>query len=187
MTRAKVIIISGPPGAGKSTIAKKIAKVFNLPVVSCDPIREFLYDTFGYTDLLTFKRDRKASFGLMFLIIKLLLKSSQSFIIDSAFALSENREKIEKLYKKNKFDCLQINLKAEGIVLWARYQNRILSGKKHPAYLYHFRLNHLRRVARRGFTVPPRINGKILPIDTTNFKKVDYKKITKEVKAFLAA
>lgn len=187
MSVSKAIIISGPPCTGKTTLAKKVAKIFHLPIVGCDPIRELLYDAFGCFDLVTFEKNRRASFALMFIILKLFFGCKQNLIIDSTFWVKENREKIVKLQKRYKFKCLQINLKASGYALWDRYQKKILSGLRHPGYLDHLRQGELRRKIKRGFSIPPKIKGKTIKIDTTDFKKVDHKGLMKTIKRFLTA
>lgn len=184
--KAKVIIVSGSPCAGKTTLSEKISNFFKLPIISCDPIREYLYDTLGCFNLSMFRKNRKISFGLMFFIIEILLKSSQSFIIDSSFKLSRNRKKIQKLQEKYRFKCFQVNLRAKGETLWSRYLERIMSGRRHAGYLYHLRLNRIKRQAKKGFTAPPKLKGSLLKIDTSDFKKVNFKKIFNKLKVFLA-
>ena len=45
-----LIIIAGMPAAGKSTLAKKIAKTFGYPILEKDGIKEELFDHIGYAD-----------------------------------------------------------------------------------------------------------------------------------------
>ncbi len=44
------IIISGPPGAGKTTIGKLLSKELSLPFFYKDEIKESLFDTLGWSD-----------------------------------------------------------------------------------------------------------------------------------------
>ncbi|MFA5095667.1 MAG: AAA family ATPase [Candidatus Paceibacterota bacterium] len=185
MSVSRVIIISGPPCTGKTTLSKKIAKVFLLPVISCDSIRESLYDSFGCFDLTMFEKIRTASFLLMYDNLESLLSCKYNLVIDSTFWSGKSRVKIEKLQKLRKFKCLQINLGASGKILWDRYQERTLSGHRHPGYLDHLRRKELKRKITKGFSTPPKTKGKIIKIDTTDFKKIEYKKLLKIIKLFL--
>jgi hypothetical protein len=51
-----VIVVSGPPAVGKSTIARGLATRLTLPLLSRDAIKEALVDTLGYGDRLQSKR-----------------------------------------------------------------------------------------------------------------------------------
>ncbi|MDD2646857.1 MAG: AAA family ATPase [Patescibacteria group bacterium] len=187
MSVSKVIIISGPPCTGKTTLAKKVASVFGLPIVSCDSIREILFDIFNCSNLVMFRKDREAGFAIMFNILKLLFTCNQNLIIDSTFWRREVRKELKKLQKQYKFKSLQINLKSSGIVLWDRYQERVASGHRHKGYLDHLRQRELRAKIIKGFSIPPKLKGKTIKVDTTDFTKVDYRGLIKKIKIFLAA
>ncbi|MBE8523062.1 AAA family ATPase [Amycolatopsis sp. H6(2020)] len=50
-----VIVVSGPPAVGKSTLARELATRLTLPLLSRDAIKEALFDTLGYGDRLQSK------------------------------------------------------------------------------------------------------------------------------------
>ena len=45
-----LIVVSGAPGTGKSTIARELGAALRLPVLSLDPIKEALADVLGLGD-----------------------------------------------------------------------------------------------------------------------------------------
>ena len=57
-------IVTGPPGAGKSTLAEYLARELCLPLISKDGIKEILFDTLGWHDREWSKKLGHASFEL---------------------------------------------------------------------------------------------------------------------------
>ena len=47
MTPARIVVVSGAPGTGKSTLAAVIADRLQLPLLSVDLIKEALGDALG--------------------------------------------------------------------------------------------------------------------------------------------
>jgi len=50
MPKPLLIIISGPPGTGKTTLGKRMANELHLPFVNKDSIKELLFDHLGWHD-----------------------------------------------------------------------------------------------------------------------------------------
>ena len=46
----RLVIVSGPPGAGKSTLAGPLAADLGLPLLAKDAIKESLFDALGHVD-----------------------------------------------------------------------------------------------------------------------------------------
>ena len=65
--RRKVVLVSGAPGAGKSTIASQLAPILQVPLVSKDLIKECLWDALDPPsgDLAWSKRLSAASMQLL--------------------------------------------------------------------------------------------------------------------------
>lgn len=185
MKKIPIIIISGPPSAGKSTLAKKLSERYRFPIVSCDSIKELLFDAFHCNNLALYKMSRAASYNLMYSIIELFLQCKQPFIIDSVLSSREIKKKLSRIHQNYNFKCLHINLAASGKILWERYQKRSASGLRHPGYLDNLRKKQLEKRILKGYSRPPNIKGKIIEIDTTDFKKINYNKLFTEINKFL--
>ena len=79
------ILVAGMPAAGKSTMAKAIADKWNLPVISKDSIKEFLYDTIGFQSRAEKVNLGIASMEIMYYVAGQLMKAGQPFILENNF------------------------------------------------------------------------------------------------------
>jgi 2-phosphoglycerate kinase len=50
MRRPALILVSGAPATGKTTIAKSLSTQLRIPVIGKDAIKESLFETIGHSD-----------------------------------------------------------------------------------------------------------------------------------------
>src|SRR5580700_3185505 len=83
--KPKCIIVTGRPGAGKSTLSKELAKLLYMPVISRDEIKE------GYVNTLRAGHDElppdsnRVATEIFFDTVSFLLARKISLIIEAAF------------------------------------------------------------------------------------------------------
>src|SRR5688572_31908679 len=80
-----IIIVTGRPAAGKSTIAKWLSQELKLPLVSKDSIREELFNCLGWKDRDWAQVLGKASVDMMFYFARAELEVGHSIIMDNSF------------------------------------------------------------------------------------------------------
>jgi predicted kinase len=120
MSKAKLIVMSGLPGSGKSTIAEGIAKALNIPVFSVDPIE---------SAILKSGIGKSFETGLAaYLVAKTLasehLKLGISVIIDAVNAEEEGKDVWRSLAKEHSLELLLIECFVADTTL---HKNRIKS------------------------------------------------------------
>ena len=79
-----LIVVAGPPGAGKTTLAHALARAIRCPVISRDEIREGLVNTVGSTGAAGDDLALRAN-GAFFDTLALLLDRRVSVVAEAAF------------------------------------------------------------------------------------------------------
>lgn len=179
-----MILVSGLSCTGKSTLAEKISEKFSLPYFSKDMFKELLFDRLGYSDRTWSKKLGGASYGIIYKITENLLKTGQSFILESNFKPEIDRQIIADLQKKYSFKIVEILCFAEGKVLFERFKKRAESGLRHPGHVDHLCYPEQEKVLMVGKAEPIGL-GEIIEVDTTEIEKVNYREILERVKKLL--
>jgi hypothetical protein len=83
--QAHLILITGLPGTGKSTLARSVARQLGLPLICKDTIKEPLLDVIGAADRAESRRLSDASFAVMFALARDCLRARTDVILEGSF------------------------------------------------------------------------------------------------------
>jgi predicted kinase len=185
MESTLLIIISGPPCTGKTTLANKVARKFNLPLMTKDDIKESLFDSLGTRDREWSKLLGISSYRLLYYFMESILKAGHSLIVESNFRDQHDSERLRNLTKKYGFVPFQIQCKTNGDVLFERYKKRSESGKRHPGHVDHLNYAEFKEELLKGSYKPLDLEGEVIYIDTTDYTRIDYNRLFKRIQDFL--
>ncbi len=183
MSKTLLIIISGPPCTGKTTLGKKIAREFRLPLISRDDIKESLFDSLGIKDREWSKKLGLASYKVLYQLVDSLLRAGQSLILESNFKPEFDNEIFLNFQKKYDLEILQIMCKTEGEILFERFKQRSESGERHPGHVDNQNYEEFKELLQKGKHRPLKIRGNVFDIDTTDFESTDYNSIFTAIKS----
>lgn len=128
-----LIIVAGLPATGKTTLAKKIAAAFHLPVLEKDEIKEEMFDTFGYDNLQVRRTMDLAANGVLLRCTENILKTGQSLLIVNNFD-KDMSGRVQEMLDRVECKCALVFLSGDGDVLHRRYVERDRKGLRHPGH-----------------------------------------------------
>ena len=92
--QAHLILITGLPGTGKSTLARTLARHYAMPLICKDAIKEPLFDTFGAPEREDSRRLSNASFAVMFSVLRDCVAAGTDVILEGNFRPGEHEAAI---------------------------------------------------------------------------------------------
>lgn len=185
MSKTLLIIISGPPGSGKTTLGEHLARELRLPFIHKDGIKELLFDTLGWSDRAWSRKLGAATYELLYHFMEALLSVGCSFIVESNFDAKFSTGKFLELKAKYGFEPLQMRCVADGEVLFQRFKERAESGKRHPGHVEYLNFEEFKPALLRGRDEVMDIGGSVLEVDTTDFDRVEYGELIEAIKEMI--
>jgi predicted kinase len=88
--QARLILVTGLPGTGKSTLARLLARRYGSPLICKDTIKEPLLDVMGADGRAESRRLSDASFAIMFALARECLAAGTDLILEGNFRPGEH-------------------------------------------------------------------------------------------------
>ncbi len=166
-----LVIVAGRPGAGKTTLAKKLARDIHCPLVSRDAIKEGVVNTIGDKGEpggpLTWR-----VYETFFANIELLLRNQVTLVAEAAFQHKNWAPKLEPLAKVAHLRIVlcqidpvlantRVQQRRENDKSWDRFHNKTLDQVKQAPKAYD----------------PPRLNHPTLAVDSSDQYNPNFKEI----------
>ena len=153
-----VVIVTGPPAAGKTTVARGIAARLRLPLVAKDTIKEALFDVLGVGDVSWSQRLGEATYLAMLGLAEESVAAGAGIALEANFVRG-GEARLAALPAR----FVQVHCDAPLDVLLERYGNR----ERHPGHVDSERIDALRDAVKTGRHEPLDLPGETIRIDTT--------------------
>ncbi len=174
MSTPLLVIVTGLPGTGKTTLGRRLAADLALPFLYKDGIKETLFDSLGWSDREWSRRLGLASYDLLFYFLGVELAAGRSLVVESNFSARFATPRFLALKERHGFEPFQILCYATGDVVFERFRSRASSSNRHPGHVEGANMAEVEPIVRAGRADPLAIGGTLIEVDTTDFAQVDY-------------
>lgn len=162
------VVVHGPPGAGKSALATRLANELGVPCFDRDEFKDLLFDELGYSDREWSRRVGVASWGLLTVVTCRLIANGVGFVAESNFVpgaptVSAIREAAAAAQRR----VHGVYVTADAEVLWQRFDRRWRNGGRHPGHIGFSDHDEFSRAIGARDHGPIDFGGPMRTIDTT--------------------
>ena len=183
MPRPLLVIITGLPATGKTTLGRRIAAELKLPFVYKDGIKELLFNTLGWSDIEWSQRLGRASTELLYYFAEAEVKSGNSCVLESNFDAALATPRFLALKEMYEVSIVQIVCKSDPDVIWQRYQSRWDAGQKHPGHVQHLDTRADSWIHwPQGRAAALNLDGDVIELDTTQFDLAEYEALVGKIR-----
>ncbi len=123
-----LVLITGLPGTGKSTIANHLARRMDADLLRTDEIRKHLFEAPTYSE-----EEKELVYKAMFLVARHLLAAGSSVIIEGTFYRRALRERVYRIADEAKNKMVIVECTAPEWVVRRRTEGRVSRGASSEA------------------------------------------------------
>jgi predicted kinase len=127
-----LVVIHGPPAAGKTTLAEALAEITGFPVLSCDAIKAAIWDRLkdpaSYEHVVV---DR--AYRIFWRRGRRMLEAGRSIIIEQAFHRGATEPHLLPLLARSRAVYVYCSIPSD--VAIARFAARVQSGERHASFV----------------------------------------------------
>lgn len=128
-----LLVVSGPPASGKTSIAEGLAERLRIPFVSKDTFKERLYEVLGSEEEVEEPIER-ASLAILYSVAAAQLAAGVPVMAESNFDRRSDLEPLRRLQAEQGARLVQVHCSRAREKLLERFVGRVQEGDRHPGH-----------------------------------------------------
>lgn len=188
------ILVTGIPAAGKSSMARKLAVHYQIPMISKDDIKEILFDDLGFNSREEKVKEGIAAMHIMYYMSEQMMRVKKPFILENNFEFI-SKEELIKLLNEYEYQAITVTLTGDYPTIYQRFLERNENPTRHRGHVVNdcypeIEMNHkvavlsyedfVTGIQKRGMDQFS-ANGPQVIVDTTNFEKLDLSDVVEKI------
>jgi predicted kinase len=135
MPAARLVIVTGLPGAGKSQVAARIAGRYSLVLLGKDAVKEVLFDSLGTGEPRWSSMLSNASFATLFAVAGQVLQAGGAVLLEGNFRAGEHESRLRALLARRPGAAVQVLCRLPEDARLQRLEQRAARAERHPGHL----------------------------------------------------
>jgi predicted kinase len=176
----RLILVGGTPASGKTTLARRIARTFRLPLLSRDEIKEALYDTLGAPDPVASRALGPASFAVLYAVLTRLLDAGVGAVVESNLYRGRSEAELRELAGRAR--TVLVHCETTASEIRRRYLERAGSDVRHPGHHDAALLAQTLDEVAAGVFDPLQLGVPAVRVTTTSGYDPDYRSIVAAIR-----
>lgn len=180
-----VVLVTGHPATGKTTLASVLAKALRLPLIAKDAIKETLFVALDGSGAIPSNKVAVATWDLLYQQVEALVGAGVPLIVEGNFDPRFANAQWQKFSRQFSLRIIQIRCECEPDVLLARYRHRIERGVRHPGHVNQSDDPNFHRLIRSGPLDWVDVPSERIVVNTTLIKIEDYTQVVAQVQEIM--
>lgn len=177
-----LVVVSGYPATGKTSLAVHLSTELWFPLVSKDMVKERLFDTLGAGDVEWSHLLGSASMAVLFAQAGAVLGSGNGVIAEANFDAELGGADLRALLSEHEVPVCQVVLQSEPEALVQRARERSESGERHPGHDDQWLIAELEKMVATPY-VAAELPGASFEVDVTDLETLDLDGVTEQVRS----
>ena len=160
-----LVIVSGAPASGKTTLATRFAADLGLLLIGKDALKEAISEAIGVPgDVAASSRLGSAAYSALFTLARETLAAGEGVVIESNFRRRTSEAEFRPLLRLG--DARLIHCRARADVMAFRYRDRGSQGRRHAAHRDDERSSDVTADLESGAYEPPDLSVPTMVVST---------------------